>query len=64
LIQKPVHSDYRVNHTKWVILRYPTSSMAQLAGMSTAEFERFYYDVCTLDYGPDVPRRSRRSPNG
>jgi len=51
LIQKPVHSDYRVNHTKWVILRYPTSSMAQLAGMSTAEFERFYYDVCTLDYG-------------
>ena len=50
-IQKAVHSDYRVNHTKWVVLRYPTPSMAQLAGMSTAEFERFYYDVCTLDYG-------------
>src|SRR5262245_60056972 len=51
LIQKPVHSDYRVNHTKWVVLRHPTPSMAQLAGMSTAQFESFYYDVCTLDYG-------------
>ena len=51
MIQKPVHSDYRVNHTKWVIMRYPTASMAQLAGMSTARFERFFYDVCTLDYG-------------
>ena len=51
LIQKAVHADYRVNHTKWVVLRYPTPSMAQLAGMSTAAFERFYYDVCTLDYG-------------
>ncbi len=50
LLQKPVHSDYRVNHTKWVVLRYPTASMAQLAGMSCAEFEGFFYDVCTLDY--------------
>jgi len=46
---KPV-LDYRVNHTKWVVLRWPTSSMAQLAGMSTEQFEDFYFDVCTLDY--------------
>jgi len=46
----PVHSDYRVNHTKWVVLRYPTPSMAQMAGMSTARFEAFFCDVCTLDY--------------
>jgi aminopeptidase len=50
LFQKPVHSDYRVNHTKWVVLRYPTPSMAQLANMSTEAFEALYYDVCTLDY--------------
>ena len=50
LFQKPVHSDYRVNHTKWVVLRYPTPSMAQLANMSTEAFETLYYDVCTLDY--------------
>jgi aminopeptidase len=42
--------DYRVNHTKWVVLRYPNASMAQLAGMSTERFEDFYFDVCNLDY--------------
>jgi len=47
---KPVHFDIRVPKTKWVVLRYPTSSMAQQAGMSTEEFEDFYYKVCTLDY--------------
>ena len=40
----------RVDNTKWVILRYPNGSMAQLAGMNTEEFEDFYFDVCTLDY--------------
>ncbi len=41
----------RVNGTKWVILRYPNSSMAQLAGKSLTAFEDFYFDVCTMDYG-------------
>lgn len=45
-----MHTDIRVKQTKWVVLRYPTSSMAQLAKMSTAAFEDFYFDVCTLDY--------------
>ena len=43
--------DYRVNETKWVILRYPNNSMAQLANTSLEAFEDFYFDVCTLDYG-------------
>jgi aminopeptidase len=47
--QKPV-LDRRVNFTKWVVLRWPTPSMAQLAGMSTEAFEDYYFDVCTLDY--------------
>jgi aminopeptidase len=51
IVAKPVHLDYRVNHTRWVVLRYPTPSMAQLAGMSTEQFEDLYYRVCTLDYG-------------
>ena len=42
--------DHRVKKTKWVDLRWPTPSMAQLAGMSTEAFEDFYFDVCTLDY--------------
>ncbi|MBB6213991.1 aminopeptidase [Anaerosolibacter carboniphilus] len=47
----PVHSDQRVNHTKWVVLRYPNFSMAQLANTSTEAFEDFYFNVCNLDYG-------------
>ena len=30
---KPVHSDWRVPKTKWVVLRWPHPSMAQSAGM-------------------------------
>jgi aminopeptidase len=50
-IGKKVHRDIRVPKTKWVVLRYPTPSMAQLAKMSTEAFENFYFDVCNLDYG-------------
>ena len=46
---RPVQ-DQRVKHTKWVVLRWPTPSMAQLAGMSTDAFEDFFFEVCTLDY--------------
>ncbi len=46
----PVHSQVRVPKTKWVVLRWPTASMAQQAGMSTEAFEDFYFDVCTFDY--------------
>src|SRR5438876_6626961 len=46
---RPVQ-DQRVKRTKWVVLLWPTPSMAQLAGMSTEAFEDFFFDVCTLDY--------------
>lgn len=47
---KPIHHDIRVTKTKWVILKYPTGGVAQLAGTSTECFEDFYYKVCNLDY--------------
>jgi len=47
--QKP-QLDQRVRHSKWVVLRWPNASMAQLAQMSTEQFENFYFDVCTLNY--------------
>lgn len=47
---KPVHIDIRVPRTRWVVLRYPTPSMAQAAQQSTEQFENFYFDVCTADY--------------
>ncbi|MDD4311313.1 MAG: aminopeptidase [Eubacteriales bacterium] len=46
----PVHGKIRVPKTKWVILRYPSPSMAQLADMSTEAFEDYFFSVCTLDY--------------
>jgi aminopeptidase len=42
--------DYRVNKTRWCVLRWPSPSMAQSAGMSTEAFENFYFDVCTMNY--------------
>ncbi len=53
-LMKPV-LDYRVGKTKWVVLRWPTSAMAQQAGMSTEAFEDFYFKVCTLDYARMEP---------
>ncbi|TMQ69120.1 MAG: aminopeptidase, partial [Candidatus Eisenbacteria bacterium] len=49
-VVKPVHLEHRVEKTRWVVLRHPHPSMAQLAGMSTKSFEDFFYRVCTLDY--------------
>ena len=50
LYTSPVHHDIRVPHTKWVVLRYPTNSMAQFAKTSLEDFEDFYFKVCNLDY--------------
>ncbi len=48
-IWNDVHKEHRLK-TKWVVLRYPSGSMAQLAKMSTEGFEDFYFNVCNLDY--------------
>lgn len=50
LVAQPVHLNYRVNNTRWVVLRYPNAAMAQLANSSTEAFEEFYYRVCNVDY--------------
>jgi aminopeptidase len=47
--------DWRINKTKWVVLRWPTPAMAQQAQQSTEAFEDFYFKVCTLDYSRMVP---------
>jgi aminopeptidase len=48
-IMRPVLNQ-RVNKTRWCVLRWPTPSMAQGAGMSTEAFEDLYFDVCTMNY--------------
>ena len=47
--------DYRINKTRWVVLRWPTPSMAQQAQMSTEAFAEFFFRVCTLDYARMIP---------
>ena len=50
LYSNPVHAEIRVPRTKWCVMRYPTPGMAQMADMSTAAFEDYYFNVCNLDY--------------
>lgn len=47
---KPVYLDIRVPNTKWCVMRYPTPSMAQSASLNLEAFEKFYFNVCNLDY--------------
>jgi len=47
--------DHRVKKTKWCVLRWPSPSMAQQAGMSSEAFEDFYFRVCLLDYKALIP---------
>lgn len=49
-VWQAVHHAIRIKKTRWVVLRWPSSSMAQMAEMSTEGFEDFYFNVCTLDY--------------
>jgi aminopeptidase len=49
-VWKKVHHDVRIKKTRWVVLRWPSPSMAQMAEMSTEAFEDFFFNVCTLDY--------------
>jgi aminopeptidase len=50
-VWKRVHHEVRITKTRWVVLRWPSPSMAQMAEMSTEAFEDFFFNVCTLDYG-------------
>jgi len=49
-VWQKVHMDIRIPKTRWVVLRWPSPSMAQQASRSTEAFEDFYFNVCTLDY--------------
>ena len=48
LYRKPVHTDIRVPKTRWVVLRYPNSAMAQLSDTSLEAFEDYYFKVCII----------------
>ena len=39
-----------IENTRWVLTRWPTPAFAQLAGMSTADFEDFFFNAVLVDY--------------
>lgn len=47
---QPVHFKQRVEHTRWVVLRYPSAAFAMNAKMPTDRFAEFYYNACLFDY--------------
>ena len=53
-LMRPVQN-YRINQTKWCVLRWPSPAMAQLAGRSTEDFTDFFFRVCNQDYSRFIP---------
>ncbi|WP_141604514.1 aminopeptidase [Terrilactibacillus laevilacticus] len=43
-------NDYLISNLRWVLLNYPTPSLAQKAGMSTSKFTDYLLEVCNVDY--------------
>ncbi|MCX7025094.1 MAG: aminopeptidase [Spirochaetes bacterium] len=48
-IWKKVHMESRLGK-RWVVLRYPSAAMAQMASLSEEAFEDWFFDVCVFDY--------------
>ena len=50
---------YRVDNTRWCVLRYPNDVMAYEAGMSTKQFTDFLFNACLLDYSKMEPQMNK-----
>ena len=50
---------YRVDNTRWCVLRYPNDVMAYEAGMSTKKFTDFFFDACLIDYSKMEPAMNK-----
>lgn len=49
IYSKKIQFDIRLKK-RWLLIRFPTPSFAQLSKMGTKEFENYYYEVCNLNY--------------
>jgi len=57
-VLRPI-SDRRVNHTRWVVTRYPTQGFARDARMSLKDLENLFFKSCLIDW-PLFARRLTR----
>ncbi|WP_170834471.1 aminopeptidase [Fictibacillus solisalsi] len=46
---QPLQLDY-LGKNKWILMRYPTKGMAQLAKLGSEELRTIFYQSCTMDY--------------
>lgn len=46
---EPIHFKLRCSK-KWVLLKYPTPAFAWSCNLSSEAFEKYFFEVCTLDY--------------
>ncbi len=44
--QKPIYGDYRVNHTNWQLIYWPTKAEANLEGLPFEEYVKLYFNAC------------------
>ena len=49
LAHRPIR-DERIGNTRWVLTQYPAPGEAQLANMSTQQYENFVWDAITKDW--------------
>jgi len=50
LFYRPVLADQIIKKARWVAMRFPNDAMAQLAQQPQEVFEKFFYDVCCINY--------------
>ena len=49
-IYNEIVTNYRINKTRWCVMRYPNEAFAATARMSVEKFEDFFFDACLVDY--------------
>lgn len=49
-------TEYRRNHTKWLIVDAPTREFAKACGMEQKEFDHFFLKACLADYAAMAER--------
>ena len=51
----PIYAQTRVRSTRFVDITWPTPAMAKAAGMRPDAFEKYFFDVCGMDYASLTP---------
>jgi len=51
--------DRRVNHTRWVVTRFPTHGAAQDARMSLEEYEDYLFSACCIDWKSESKKQEK-----